>query len=294
MQSDLEFLDLAPGDGPGRFHFTVEDHLARIDGKLYGGTAIAASIAASELFTGRSVLWTTTQFVSTAPPGADITVTTEALAEGRRTTQVRVTGTDADGQVMFASLGAMGVVDEELPSVGFERRPDVAGPDEAEPWTGPWSMFKDRLPPGAELPTLPTDVGFHRALEFRAPEVRSHPDPGPGRMSLWVRRRDGGPATPAIIAFMADMVPLSVSSALGVLAIGMSLDNTIRVGRPVETDWVLLDLRPHLAHGNFGHGVVHVWTPEGDLLATASQTAAMRVIDVEALLRLGAARGDAD
>ncbi len=287
MQSDADFLDLVPGDEPGRFHFTVEDHLARIDGKLYGGTAIAASITASEMCTERSVLWTTTQFVSTAPSGAEITVATEVLAEGRRTSQVRVTGTDADGRVMFASLGAMGRLGGDLPSAGFERRPDVAGPDDSEQWSGPFASFRDRLPAGVDLPTLPSDVGFHRALDFRAPEVRSHPDPGPGRMCLWVRRRDGGPATPAIIAYMADMVPLSVSSALGVLAIGMSLDNTIRVGDPVETDWVLLDLRPHLAHGGFGHGVVHVWTPDGHLLATASQTAAMRVIDLAALAQLG-------
>jgi acyl-CoA thioesterase len=287
MQSDADFLDLVTGDEPGRFHFTVEDHLARIDGKLYGGTAIAASIVASELFTERSVLWTTTQFVSTAPSGAEITVSAEALAHGRRTSQVRVTGTDADGGVMFASLGAMGRIGGDLPSAAFERPPEVAAPDDSRAWSGPLASFQDRLPEGVELPKLPGDVGFHRALEFRSPEIRSHPDPGPGRMCLWVRRRDGGTATPAIVAYMADMVPLSVSSALGVLAIGMSLDNTIRVGEPVETDWVLLDLRPHLAHGGFGHGAVHVWTPDGHLLATASQTAAMRVIDIEALVQLG-------
>jgi acyl-CoA thioesterase len=287
MQSDADFLDLLAGDEPGRFHFTVEDHLARIDGKLYGGTAIAASIVASELFTGRSVLWTTTQFVSTAPSGAEITVTAEALAVGRRTSQVRVTGTDGGGAVMFASLGAMGATGGDLPAGAFEGRPQVAPPDDSTPWSGPFQSFADRLPPGVQLPELPRDVGFHRALEFREPEIRSHPDPGPGRMCLWVRRRDGGPATPAIIAYMADMVPLSVSKGLGVLAFGLSLDNTIRVGEPAETDWVLIDLRPHLAVGGFGHGNAHVWTPDGRLVATASQTAAMRVVDVEAIAQLG-------
>ena len=139
------------------------------------------------------------------------------------------------------------------------------------------------LPDGVEMPVVPMDVGFHNVLEFREPEILDHPDDGPGRMCLWVRRRDGGVATPAIVAFMADLVPLSLSLALGIVAAGMSLDNTIRIGEHVPTGWVLLDLRPHLSIGGFGHGVAHAWTPDGHLLATASQTAAMRTFDIAAM-----------
>ena len=45
MQSDVQFLGLVAQDDPTRFRFVVRDHLARLDGRLYGGTAIAASIA---------------------------------------------------------------------------------------------------------------------------------------------------------------------------------------------------------------------------------------------------------
>ncbi len=283
MQSDAEFLDLVAGEDAGTYHFNVRSHLARIDGKLYGGTAIAASIAAAELFTERSPLWMTTQFVSTAPPEADITVRVEMLAQGGRTSQLRVTGTDESGAVMFASLGATGRLSEDLPSVFFERMPTVEDPEVSEGWSGPFATFAKLLPEGVELPPIPMDVGFHNVLEFREPGIVEHPDAGPGRTCLWVRRRDGGPATPAILAFMADLVPLSVSLALGVVAAGMSLDNTIRIGRHVPTEWVLLDLRPHLSTGGFGHGVAHAWTPDGHLLATASQTAAMRPFDISAM-----------
>ncbi|MDZ7733195.1 MAG: thioesterase family protein [Acidimicrobiia bacterium] len=75
------------------------------------------------------------------------------------------------------------------------------------------------------------------------------------------------------------MVPLSVAHALSVIAGGISLDNTIRIGPFVETEWILLDLRPHLAVGGYGHGVAHVWSVDGHLLATASQTASMLVFD---------------
>ena len=74
---------------------------------------------------------------------------------------------------------------------------------------------------------------------------------------------------------------MSLAHALGVLAIGTSLDNTIRLGPWVETDWVLLDLRPHLAVGGYGHGVAHVWSTDGHLLATASQTASLIAFEPE-------------
>ena len=91
----------------------------------------------------------------------------------------------------------------------------------------------------------PPGVGFMSVVELLEPEVVSHPDPGPGRLTYWARRVDGGPMTPAIVAYIADLVPLSVSTAMGVVEVGTSLDNTIRVDPSVQTDWVLLDLRPN-------------------------------------------------
>lgn len=283
--SDARFLGLSTAEDPTLYRFAVRDHLARMDGRLYGGTAIAASITVAELVTARTPLWMTTQFVSTAPPGATITVRAEVLAEGGRASQLRVTGADELGQVMFASLGATGRPTDDLADGMFEQPPVVDAPEEAPPWEGPFRAMAEQAGMHADGPVFPTDVGFHTALEFRAPRIRSHPDAAPGRMCLWARRRDGGPATPAVIAYMADLVPLSVSEALGVVAIGTSLDNTIRIGRPIAPDWVLLDLRPHLSAGGFGHGAVHAWSADGHLLGTASQTAVLRRFDLS-MLRL--------
>jgi acyl-CoA thioesterase len=76
---------------------------------------------------------------------------------------------------------------------------------------------------------------------------------------------------------------MSVAYALGVVAGGTSIDNTIRIGSFVETEWVLLDLRPHLAAGGYAHGVANIWSEDGHLLATASQTAAMRQFDLASI-----------
>lgn len=288
--SDADFLGLRSGDVPGRFHLTVENHLARHDGRLYGGTAIAVSIAAAELVTGRHAVWMTTQFVATAPPGEDITIDAEELAPGRRTSQVRVTGTNPAGEVMFASLGATGVHNEDGLTGTFENAPVVEPPGEATPFHSPFELMARQFP-DLPLPDVPLGIGFTAVIEFRVPEVRSHPDPGPGRLCVWARRRDGAPITPALVAFIADMVPLSVASACGVMGRGISLDNSIRVGSFEPTEWVLVDLRPHLAAGDYGHGVAHLWSEGGHLLATASQSASMRRFDPAELADLPWNRG---
>jgi acyl-CoA thioesterase len=278
VHDDIEFLGLTAGDGPGRFHFDVVDRVARLDGQLYGGAAIAASVAVCEVLTGRPALWMTTQYVSTVGGGARVQVTAEVLAAGRRTNQVRVTGTSEVGEVVFASLGATGHHRPDGLTGEFERCPVVSDPQDAERWATPFSGMAR----AAGLPDLPTTSarrGFGGSVEFREPAIVDHPDPGPGRSCLWIRRRDGARVTPAVAAYLADMVPMSVAQALGVLAGGTSLDNTIRMGPFVDTEWILLDLRPHLAVGGYGHGVAHVWSQDGHLLATASQTASMIVFD---------------
>jgi acyl-CoA thioesterase len=280
MATDADFLGLTAGDGSGRFRFTVQNHLARLDGRLYGGTAIAVSIAVSELVSSRTALWMTTQFVSTAPAEAGISVLAEVLAPGRRTNQVRVTGTDEAGEVMFASLGATGHHRPDGLTGTFEHRPRVTAPDESERRDGPFATMIRNAGITGDIPQLPADVGFNSVIEFREPTVLDHPDPGPGRLCMWVRRRDREPVMPAVVAFMADMVPLSVAHGCGVVAGGISLDNTIRIGAFEPSEWVLVDLRAHLAVGDYGHGAAHIWSEDGPLLATASQSASMIQFDL--------------
>ena len=281
MPSDVDFLGLVPTGEPGRFRFTVQNHLARLDARLYGGTAIAVSIVAAELISEREPLWMTTQFVSTAPAEAEIDVHTEVLAPGRRTNQVRVTATDPAGDVMFASLGATGRHLPEGLSGTFEHPPVVTSPAESAESAGPFTAML-RNAGIVEIPPMPTDIGFASVVEFREPQVLEHPDPGPGRMCMWVRRRDSVPLTPAMVAFIADMVPLSVAHGAGVVAGGISLDNTIRFASPEACEWVLIDLRAHFAAGAYGHGVAHIWSETGRLLGTASQTASMFEFDMTA------------
>jgi acyl-CoA thioesterase len=280
-RSDAAFLGLHAEAEEGRFRFTVEDRLSRMDARLYGGTAIAVSIATAEERTRRPVLWMTTQFVATAAQDTEIDVLAEVLAPGKRTNQVRITGTDPAGTAVFASLGATGHHREGGLAGEFERMPKVSPPDAAEVADNPFSVMAKAAgvesPAGTAsgTPSFPRDTGFASVVEMRNAEVIDHPDAGPGRICMWLRRKDREAVTPALAAFMADMVPMSVALACGVMAGGTSLDNSIRIGTFVESEWILLDLRPHLAAGDYGHGSAHIWSEDGHLMATASQTASM-------------------
>ncbi len=279
VQADIDFLGLVAEDSPGQFRFTVADHLARLDGRLYGGTAIAASIAAAEAVSDRRALWMTTQFVASATHGAEISVLAEVLAPGRRTNQLRVTGTDDSGQVIFASLGATGNYREDGLTDEFENAPVVTDPDSSERWTSPFSGLVRFARSGGTEPPFRENSGFNTVMEIRQAEILEHPDPAPGRICLWIRRTDHEPITAVVAAYMADMVPLSVAYAFEVVAGGTSLDNTIRIGSFVDSEWMLLDLRPHLAVGDYAHGAAHIWSENGHLMATASQTASMLHFD---------------
>jgi acyl-CoA thioesterase len=96
-----------------------------------------------------------------------------------------------------------------------------------------------------------------------------------GRSALWVRVPDVEMST-AALAILGDYVPFGISQSLGGWYPSNSLDNTLRVVRLLESEWVLCDIRVDGLHHGFGHGSVHLWSEDGVLLATASQSALVR------------------
>jgi acyl-CoA thioesterase len=79
----------------------------------------------------------------------------------------------------------------------------------------------------------------------------------------------------AALAILGDYVPFGISQSQGTWVPSNSLDNTIRVQRLVPTEWVLCDVRIDGIHTGFGHGSVYLWSSDGTLLATASQSAVL-------------------
>jgi acyl-CoA thioesterase len=161
--------------------------------------------------------------------------------------------------------------------------PRVVPPEDGESWGVSREMAADRA---REL-DRPV-VGHHLVSEHRDAPLLDGEAQRPGRMTVWARfTGDWQTAfphmTPAGLGFVADLVPLAVSRACGVDGAGTSLDNSLRIGEPVDSEWVLLDVDAHVAVGGFGHGHVHVWSPDGRLLATGTQSA--RLFALEDFLR---------
>jgi acyl-CoA thioesterase len=258
---DLDLLGLELDEDLRRCRFTLVPAVARHDGALYGGTAIAASVVAMEAATGRGALWITTQYVASAQQGDVIECTTEVLARGRNLSQVQVTGRLRD-QVLFVSVGSTATPREGGLEGQYETMPEVAPPEEAEPMNfGPGHSESFR--------------GFTVQVEYRAARLlgdRERPAP----LTMWARLSGGRSVTAAGIAFMADMVPGAIARAAGLVGGGASLDNSLRFGRiPEDEDWILLELRGQMAVGAHAHGSVKVWTRHGALLAVGGQSANM-------------------
>ncbi len=255
MTEDIEWLGLEQ-QSEGAWRFELKSQLGRGDGKLYGGTGLAVSVALMETVTNRDALYCTTQFSGSANTGAVLDCEVEVLASGKRSSQLRITVSEGD-RLVLTSLGATGEHNDAL-EVQVHQMPDVAGPDQAEDW-----MARFRL----AQPNMPPHQGWAELAELKRVELDN------GHFAMWGRMRDHKMTRPGL-GFIADFVPVSVTRAAGVDGAGFSLDNSIRYGYFVDTEWVLLDFDPWFAAGSYLHGAVRLFAEDGTLLGVASQTAA--------------------
>ncbi len=274
--ADLQMLGLSVDVDLLTGRFELVPSIARHDGGLYGGTAIAASVVAMEAATQRNVLWVTTQYVDTARQGDVITCTTEVLKAGRNVCQVQVTGR-TDDRKLFLSIGSTALPREGGLEGQFISMPTVPSPEECDPM-----VFGIGITDGFR--------GFTAQVEYRLANAPSDTTDS-AQLVMWSRLNDDRTATPAAIAFMADMVPGAIARAAGLVGGGTSLDNSLRFGRnSADQEWVLLELSGEMARNAYAHGSVKVWSQDGTLLAIGGQTAIMsHMVDPQEFERLQSA-----
>ena len=231
-------------------------------GALFGGCGLGAAIEVMEQATGRPCIWATAQFLSYARPPAILELEVVEAVRGHQMSQARVMARVGDREILTV-VGALG------------RRPN--------PLTGQWANRPDVAPP-ADCPPRPL-MNRHQGtimdrFESKLADARPYWEltgvAGSGNASLWVRMPDLANASAAALAIIGDFVPFGIGQALGMRAGGNSLDNTLRVARRIETEWVLADVRVHAVADGFGHGLVHLWAENGMLLGTASQSTIVR------------------
>jgi acyl-CoA thioesterase len=235
-------------------------------GALYGGAGLAAVIATLEASTGRPLVWATAQYLSFAREPATLDVVLQLPVEGGRTTQARGTVRDGDREILSA-LATLGHRDDQVHWT-YAERPDVPAPSATRSQTVPEAAgtihdyYEIRIVHGVSRRQLakgrpPVDTGGRAAFWIKLPGGRHLPDA-------------------AELALVGDLVPSGFASATGQPITGASLDNTLRLGDAVETEWVLADVQVHAVLNGYGHGIAHLFAEDGTLLATASQSAFLR------------------
>lgn len=234
---------------------------------MFGGVGLAAATVAAERATGRSVIWSSAQFVSYARVGDTLDLAVEVLSAGKNISQVRVVASDA-GKLVLSVNAALGNR-ENLPDGQWISAPEMPPPERCEPrplWPAQDAKLMDRL-----------DVRL-AAGQFGAGPLDGTRSPD-GRMVLWMRSKEGAAIDASLLAIFADFVPSGLASAFGRRGGGNSLDNTMRVARIVPTDWVLCDVRISAAARGFGHGAIHMFAQDGTMMASGSQSAILRFMD---------------
>lgn len=260
-----DFLGLRPTHNPHRWILPVTEAVSTPGNFLFGGCGLAAAISAMEQTCGRPTVWATAQYLSYARPPSIMDVDVIVPVSGKQNTQARVVAHVGDTEILTvnAALGARAM---DI-SGQWTQQPDVARPEDCE-----------------VVPRWSKKEGYiDGRVEFRAAKGRwgqhDNGEPGDGRSILWARISEGAEISAAMLAVIADWMPSGISGALGRRGGGNSLDNTIRVHKLVPTEWVLCDIQVHGVHGGHGHGRMHLWSQDGVLLATASQSVILRLWD---------------
>lgn len=258
----LDFYGLTPTDDPRRWTMPVLQSLCSGLGALFGGCGLGACIEAIERSTGRPLVWATAQYLSYARPPSDLEIEVTEVVRGHQISQARAIAT-VDGDEILTVNAALG-------------RREV-------PLAGQWAEIPV-VPPPLECPPRELLVRHEGSImdrvDMRMADARTFDEldgtPGIGRCALWVHLPGLVELTPATLAIVGDYVPFGISQALGARAGGNSLDNTLRVASRAQTEWILADVRVHAIADGFGHGLVHLWTEDGTLLGTASQSTIVR------------------
>ena len=238
----------------------IEPFNSNFGGSIYGGAALGAAVEMLESVTGSRVRWATARFLRAPGIGSELVLSHTADVVGRRSSHMTVTAIHGD-QVTFEVTAVVG------------NGGTVAG------ISGQWVDMPTVLQP-ADCPAIPdrpeyalTSVGQADRRVARS----SNSGRVPGRSSTWTRLKRGGTSTPAGLAWIADSIASGLSQSVGPLARATSLDNTIRYAAAAQSEWVLVDVHAHAAEDGYAYGDVHLFSENGTLLATGSQTCVARV-----------------
>jgi acyl-CoA thioesterase-2 len=261
------FLDLSPTKDPLRFSTVAAPRICvgRPDKSfLFGGGAFAACIEAVEQAVGLPINYASTQFISFARPGEAIDLSIRLVADGRNLKQVQVDALVEDRHLLSMQAAA-GTRQIDLTMQG---------------------ITMPAVPPPNACTAIPItrilSARIERLFELRPALGRlAHDGPwqGPagGPVAFWARARGGQVADRRLLTELADFIAIGLPSALGLDTSANSLDNHIRFGLVTPSEWTLCTISIDWVYDGLVHGTVHLFSPDGVLMAIASQTMILRL-----------------
>ncbi len=261
-----EFFGMEPVDDLLHWRMRVVPELTTPGRFLFGGCGLGAALVALEAASGRPTIWSTAQYLSYARVGSELELTVTLAAVGRRVTQGRVVGRVGDQEILTVNAAAGWPQPLEVDGVWLtppEVPPPASCPPRRPPFDGGPSIF-DRI-----------DVRLARGLTFE--EVHRGGARGEPTSALWAHVPAHLGPSAAMLSIVGDYVSGAVSQPLGRRTMSRSLDNTIRMVQLEPTEWILCDIGMQALVGGYGHGVAHLWSERGTLLATASQSMSVRL-----------------
>jgi acyl-CoA thioesterase-2 len=259
-----EFLGMEQLD-ESTWRFRVTDRLITPGKFLFGGSGLASGIVALEAASERPTIYAAAHYLSFAPLDAEVIVKVDLAVVGRRVTQARAIATESDREVLTVNA-ALGTGDLTAPT--------------------PWLTFPD-VPPPEECRQRVNPRHVHSSifdhLETRIANGRGFESldgtPGSPVSALWARVPNHLDPSAASLALFGDLVAGGSSQPLGRNTMGRSLDNTIRVATLVPTEWILIETHMHALTGGFAQGTGYLWSEDGTLLGTASQSMSAKYWD---------------
>lgn len=235
---------------------------------LFGGAGLAASIAAMEAATGRPAIWAAAQYLAFVRPPARLDLRVEIPVEGAHSSQARVAAEVGAKPVIWAN-GTFGSRPNCF-SHQWPAMPHAAPPQDCPEMVFAWTRREDDLYGAFDL----------RVAIGRYGPARAEPliDPA-GKVLIWARSRRAVRIDAVLLAIIADFLPSAVASAVGHGAVANSLDNSLRIARLVETEWILCEVTTTMVAHGFGQAGAALFAQDGTLLATASQSVTLRTPD---------------
>jgi acyl-CoA thioesterase II len=257
-----EFFGIEQVEDDRHWRMKVRPGLCTPGDFLFGGCGLGASLVALEHASERPTIWATAQYLSYAPTGSLLDVEVILAAQGGHVTQGRAVAS-VEGREILTVNAALG--DGELDGEVWVTHPDVPPPLDCPPRVLP-KLFRNSI---------------LDAVEVRVAKGRPMADfdgtPGDPDTALWARVPGHLEPSAGTLAIFGDYVAGSAGQPLGRHIMGRSLDNTLRMVQLARTEWVLCDIRMHALAGGMGQGMAFLWSEDGVLLATASQSMTVKL-----------------